>query len=140
MECVEPATPTTPTVPPRTKNWQTPKTQNNVDRLICYLTEHGPSSSLQLGQHLGFDLGTMSRYLRHMRDTKLIRLVQTHCTEPNRARPALYGLFDEEENINSSLEDLPVLIRKTSKWKSGNATRDPLVAALFGPSTTKEAP
>ena len=75
----------------------------------------------------------MSRYLRHMCGIGQIHLAQRHCTEPGRQRPALYAPGEQDEDADGWAE-LPPQVRRTASWPRGSVSRDPLVAALFGPA------
>lgn len=104
----------------------------HIERISKYIAENEKASAAELSTLLGLDAGTMSRYLRHMCAEGLIYLAQRHCTQPGRQRAALYGFGDPETGVDAWAE-LPPQIRRQVSWSFGSATRDPLVAALFGP-------
>ena len=109
------------------------KSQLHIARIAQYIREQGQASAAQLSALLGLDAGTMSRYLRHMCGMGQIHLAQRHCTEPGRQRPALYALGEPDDEVDGWAE-LPPQGRRTANWARGAASRDPLVAALFGPA------
>lgn len=109
------------------------KSQLHIARIAHYIGEHGQASAAQLSALLGLDAGTMSRYLRHMCGIGQIHLAQRHCTEPGRQRPALYAPGEQDEDADGWAE-LPPQVRRTASWPRGAVSRDPLVAALFGPA------
>ncbi|MGK5014726.1 winged helix-turn-helix domain-containing protein [Janthinobacterium sp. HLS12-2] len=109
------------------------KSQLHIARIVQYIQEQGQASAAQLSALLGLDAGTMSRYLRYMCGMGQIHLARRHCTEPGRQRPALYALGEQDEDVDGWAE-LPPQVRRTACWPGGAASRDPLVAALFGPA------
>ena len=109
------------------------KSQLHIARIAQYIAEQGQASAAQLSALLGLDAGTMSRYLRHMCGSGAIHLAQRHCTEPGRQRPALYASGEQDDEVDGWAE-LPPQVRSTASWPRGAASRDPLVAALFGPA------
>ena len=109
------------------------KSQLHIARIMHYIGEQEQASAAQLSALLGLDAGTMSRYLRHMCGLGVIHLAQRHCTEPGRQRPALYALGEQDEEVDGWAE-LPPQVRRSANWPRGAASRDPLVAALFGPA------
>ena len=109
------------------------KSQLHIARIAQHIAERGQASAAQLSALLGLDAGTMSRYLRHMCGAGLIHLAQRHCTEPGRQRPALYGPGEAGAEVDGWAE-LPPQVRQLANWPCGLASRDPLVAALFGPA------
>lgn len=109
------------------------KSQLHIAHIAQHIAEHGQASAAQLSARLGLDAGTMSRYLRHMCGAGLIHLAQRHCTEPGRQRPALYAP-GEADDEGEAWAELPPQVRRMASWPRGNASRDPLVAALFGPA------
>ena len=113
------------------------KSQLHIARIAQYIGEHGQASAAQLSALLGLDAGTMSRYLRHMCGIGQIHLAQRHCTEPGRQRPALYAPGEQDEDADGWAE-LPPQVRRTASWARGTASRDPLVAALFGPASNND--
>lgn len=108
------------------------RSQQHIARIGQFITEQGQASAAQLSALLSLDAGTISRYLRHMCDSGVIHLAQRHCTEPGRQRPALYAP-GEAGGDSERWAELPPQVRRTSCWPAGQALRDPLVAALFGP-------
>ena len=109
------------------------KSQLHIARIAQHIGEQGQASAAQLSVLLGLDAGTMSRYLRHMCGIGVIHLAQRHCTEPGRQRPALYAAGEQDEEVDSWAA-LPPQVRHTASWPRGTVSRDPLVAALFGPA------
>jgi len=108
------------------------RSQQHIARIAQYIAEQGQASAAQLSALLALDAGTISRYLRHMCDSGVIHLAQRHCTEPGRQRPALYA-SGEANDDSERWAELPPQVRLTARWPVGQALRDPLVAALFGP-------
>jgi hypothetical protein len=113
------------------------KSQLHIARIAQYIREQGQASAAQLSALLGLDAGTMSRYLRHMCGMGQIHLAQRHCTEPGRQQPALYALGEQDDEVDGWAE-LPPQVRRTASWARGTASRDPLVAALFGPAQNND--
>jgi len=109
------------------------KSQLHIAHIAQHIAVHGQASAAQLSALLGLDAGTMSRYLRHMCGAGLIHLAQRHCTEPGRQRPALYAP-GEADDEGDAWAELPPQVRRMASWPGGAASRDPLVAALFGPA------
>ena len=109
------------------------KSQLHIADIAQHIAAHGQASAAQLSALLGLDAGTMSRYLRHMCGAGLIHLAQRHCTEPGRQRPALYAP-GEADDEGEAWAELPPQVRRMVSWPCGTASRDPLVAALFGPA------
>ena len=109
------------------------KSQLHIAHIAQHIAAHGQASAAQLSALLGLDAGTMSRYLRHMCGAGLIHLAQRHCTEPGRQRPALYAP-GEADDEGEAWAELPPQVRRMASWPCGTASRDPLVAALFGPA------
>lgn len=107
--------------------------QIRIARITEHINEKGTASAGELSASLSLDAGTMSRYLRHMCDAGLAHLVQRHSNNPANPRPALYGLGELEEEVDGWAE-MPPIVRKLTSWPGGTASRDPLVAALFGPA------
>lgn len=107
--------------------------QVRIARITEYINEKGTASAGELSAVLNLDAGTMSRYLRHMCDAGLVHLVQRRSYNPANPRPALYGLGDLEEEVDGWAE-MPPVVRTLASWPGGTASRDPLVAALFGPA------
>jgi len=108
------------------------RSQQHIARIAQYIAEEGQASAAQLSALLALDAGTISRYLRHMCDSGVIHLAQRHCTEPGRQRPALYA-SGEANDDSERWAELPPQVRHSRFWPLGQAVRDPLVAALFGP-------
>lgn len=123
---------------PREVKALTAKSQRHVENMLDFITKHETASPAQLRDELGLDAGSVSRYLRYMRDNGLVHLAQRHCTDRGAPSPSLYacGVADTDENF---VEQAIPKVRLTSTWTKGVARRDPLVSALFGSAVNLEA-
>lgn len=127
---------------PRAKiSCKTARGQAKLASILGFMENNGPATAQQLCKSVGGDAGTISRYLTHLRDLGQVILYRPHSTNAARKQLALYALanYDPDAEPKTAADiwaESPPAARTVKNWKKGEATRDPLVAAFFGPGSS----
>ncbi len=116
---------------------KTVRGQAKLTAILSFMEKNGPTTAQQLCKSVGGDAGTISRYLTHLRGLGQVILYRPHSTKSAEKQLALYALanYDPDatpKNATDTWAESPPSIRTVKNWKRGEASRDPLVAALFG--------